>query len=352
MNFLPVHLAHAQKLINEYNGSSPFSQFLRNYFRQHKKLGSRDRRIISMLSYQWFRNSIFTDSPKAEAAAELPQAPFSQGKITQFDAHWGGIDQGYFLKLTQQPSFWIRVLKQKDAIRELLKDLLLREIQLEEATAMEIKADAKLEQLLAGLEHSYRIQDISSQRILDDISLENKRGQIWDCCAGGGGKSLLIEEKFPDAIRYASDARTQALENLQQRFITEKRKAPQTAVIDLQKVSGSLPFHPAVPENSLDMIIADVPCSGSGTWRRTPERFSFFTEKQLEAYTSLQRNIIRNVLPYLKTGGQLVYVTCSAFAAENEQQVSSFSHTLPLQLHFAGYLEEGDTLFRALFVKQ
>src|SRR5690606_11580653 len=72
---------------------------------------------------------------------------------------------------------------------------------------------------------------------------------------------------------------------------------------------------------TFDAILVDAPCSGSGTWGRTPEMLSQFDEERIQAFAYLQRQIVDTVVRYLKPQGMLVYITCSVFEAENEQLV-------------------------------
>ena len=101
------------------------------------------------------------------------------------------------------------------------------------------------------------------------------------------------------------------------------------------------------------MIIADVPCSGSGTWARTPEQLYFFKEDKIEYYNKLQKNILSGVIPFMKPGGSLLYITCSVFSKENEEVVNYIVENHKLKLVkmelITGYKEKADTLFVALF---
>ena len=67
-----------------------------------------------------------------------------------------------------------------------------------------------------------------------------------------------------------------------------------------------------------DFVFADVPCSGSGTWGRTPEQLKYFKQEQLATYTELQGKIIENLIPALKLHGHLLFATCSVYKNENE----------------------------------
>lgn len=108
---------------------------------------------------------------------------------------------------------------------------------------------------------------------------------------------------------------------------------------------------PQLPAEKYDVIIADVPCTGSGTWARTPEQLYFFSPAKIEHYSNVQKSIISTVISYLKPGGFLVYITCSVFKKENEDVLSLMMQnglTVVSQQIFAGYHDKADTLFGAL----
>ena len=107
---------------------------------------------------------------------------------------------------------------------------------------------------------------------------------------------------------------------------------------------------------TFDLIFADVPCSGSGTWGRTPEQLAFFTTSYLSYYTSLQQQIVANCVKAVKPGGYFIYATCSIYKDENELQVQSIlkEHSFELisEQYFVGYDQQADTLYGALFKKK
>ena len=108
--------------------------------------------------------------------------------------------------------------------------------------------------------------------------------------------------------------------------------------------------------NYFDGIILDVPCSGSGTWKRSPESAYFFDDATMKHYTALQKKIIDNVLPSLKIGAQLIYSTCSVFQSENEAQIKYIEESHQLKLkefsYFNNYENGSDWVFGARFVKE
>jgi 16S rRNA (cytosine967-C5)-methyltransferase len=76
-------------------------------------------------------------------------------------------------------------------------------------------------------------------------------------------------------------------------------------------------------------VVCDLPCSGSGAWRRSPESKWSLTPKDLEAYVRLQREIIAKAITHLAPNGYLALITCSIFAAENQGQRQFVSDSFP-----------------------
>ena len=104
-----------------------------------------------------------------------------------------------------------------------------------------------------------------------------------------------------------------------------------------------------------EIIIADVPCSGSGTWSRTPEQLYFFQERKIEEFSALQKRIVSNAIAHLQPGGSFVYITCSVFKKENEEMAMYIKENFPLQLKqmevLKGYDKKADSMFVAEFKK-
>jgi 16S rRNA (cytosine967-C5)-methyltransferase len=233
---------------------------------------------------------------------------------------------------------------------------------------------------IIGIDKEAVIQDYNSQRTGDafKIALGHllSHATVWDCCAGSGGKSLLLYDIQPGVDLTVSDIRQSILINLKKRFERAGIRKYRSFIVDLtnDKIEGTrykaqgtraraevarneLPTaNNQQPTASLfDLIICDAPCTGSGTWSRTPEQLYYFDEKRISEYASLQRRIVSNILPSLKPGGFLVYVTCSVFRKENEELVNHITEALHLKLIqqqlLRGYEQKADTMFTALFQK-
>jgi 16S rRNA (cytosine967-C5)-methyltransferase len=112
---------------------------------------------------------------------------------------------------------------------------------------------------------------------------------------------------------------------------------------------------PLPADKVFDLLICDAPCTGSGTWARTPEQAAGFKESMINDFTALQKTIVENSLPYLVKDGLLCYITCSVFIDENEGNVAWFQKTHSLALLHQEYIEgssqRADTMFVALLKK-
>ena len=99
-----------------------------------------------------------------------------------------------------------------------------------------------------------------------------------------------------------------------------------------------------------------APCSGSGTWSRTPEQLYYFSKDKISEYASLQKKIVANVISNIEENGYLLYITCSIFKKENEEIVAMIEKEYGLQLVkselLKGYSMKADSMFGALFKKE
>jgi len=158
----------------------------------------------------------------------------------------------------------------------------------------------------------FEMQDFSSQCI--GLACCAEEGENWlDPCAGGGGKSLQLAAAVGKSGSVTvGDIRTYKLDVLE-------RRAARTPF------AGRFRRAADVPAGTLfDGVIADVPCSSSGRWRRNPDARWTGTEERISEITETQYNILEEYARFVKPGGKLVYGTCSVFAAENRLLAQRF----------------------------
>jgi 16S rRNA (cytosine967-C5)-methyltransferase len=169
---------------------------------------------------------------------------------------------------------------------------------------------------------------------------------VWDACAASGGKSILAYDLLPEMSLTVSDKRSSILANLRERFRIAGIKDYEWFVSDLA-APGKITL-----KNPPDLVIADLPCSGSGTWSRTPEQLVIFHESQLREYVTLQKKIIDKITALVVPGTYLLYITCSVFKSENEDILSyitsNYGSRIIRSSYLKGYGIHADTLFAAL----
>ncbi len=147
--------------------------------------------------------------------------------------------------------------------------------------------------------------------------------RIWDCCAAPGGKTLVLAHRHPAADILATDLSPRRLRNLADRL---KPIAPnvRTAVADAAQ--------PPADEAPFDLILCDVPCSGTGTLARNPELKLRLQPADLPRQAVRQREILTAALARLAPGGRLLYSTCSLEPEENEQVIAAVLAKLPADI--------------------
>ncbi|HHI88331.1 MAG TPA: RsmB/NOP family class I SAM-dependent RNA methyltransferase [Hellea balneolensis] len=160
------------------------------------------------------------------------------------------------------------------------------------------------------------IQDEGSQIV--SLLVDAKPGErVLDYCAGGGGKTLaLAADMKGEGALYAFDIDKRRLAPLYARAAragAENIEVVQPPARNLKTRVGSM-----------DRVLVDAPCTGTGTWRRKPDVKWRLSLQTLETRLKEQRAVLRQAHVYVKPGGLLFYVTCSMLAEENEGQVYAF----------------------------
>jgi 16S rRNA (cytosine967-C5)-methyltransferase len=155
-----------------------------------------------------------------------------------------------------------------------------------------------------------RLQDEGSQLVAE---FAGGGRTILDCCAAPGGKTLILAERNPQARIVACESNAQRLEQLRKRLA------------DLgERVDCRLADVTTLSEDSFfDVVLADVPCSGTGTLGRNPEIRHRLRPEDLARQAERQRAILHAALRAVRPDGRVVYSTCSLEPEENEQVISS-----------------------------
>jgi 16S rRNA (cytosine967-C5)-methyltransferase len=367
-------------------------QYLAGHFKGFPQMGARDRREVGGMVFNYFRvKRLFTNQPEESLilAAQLlcqpgsypgfvaywseklwqskvestPENAFDFLKPFGFEPQWERyfplndaisplIDKHAFLKAhLLQPALWVRIKKGKEkVVREEFEKLgISYQLHNELPLACQLTAGTKLDGLKAWQNGHIEVQDIASQAT---AALFNPQaGERWlDACAGAGGKSLLLYDLEPAISLFVTDTRDYMLKHLHERFKKAGLRNYSQAVVD-QSVAGALSMQKSFPKQ-FDAVLADVPCSGSGTWSSTPELMDHINLDKLDQFTQKQLAITRQLGNALKKGGRLIYLTCSVYAAENENLLAQLNDfKVEKQQYFQFTDQGGDVLFGAVLKK-
>ncbi|MBA2745406.1 MAG: methyltransferase domain-containing protein [Flavisolibacter sp.] len=377
------YLNSAEKIVTEYNGAVPFAASLKESFRLEKKFGSRDRKIISQLCYGYFRlGQSFAHLPLQEKLllGYFLTTQHDTGMIAHLKPEW---KEAVAFPLNQK----LELLNAASAINNLFPFIELLSNEIDAATfsrshliqplmflrlrpgrasvvrqqlnqhgswfhevsqdCLALAIGSKIEDVIM-LNRDAVVQDMNSQKALDVLKnlISETRFTTWDCCAGSGGKSILLKDHFPNAELIVSDIRESIIINLKKRFDHAGITGYRSFVTDLAADA----FH---HDKQYDLVICDAPCSGSGTWGRTPEQLETFTIQKAAHYAALQKKIVLNASKCVKQNGWFLYITCSVFRNENEEVADFISANTKMSLvekkYFPGYASRADSLFMALF---
>ncbi|SVE26693.1 uncharacterized protein METZ01_LOCUS479547, partial [marine metagenome] len=165
----------------------------------------------------------------------------------------------------------------------------------------------------------FEIQDEGSQLVAQLV--QARPGEIGiDFCAGAGGKTLALSAWMENRGRIlAWDVAEARLKQMAPRLARAGVSNVQTRLLKSER-DPYLDQH----VESVDWVLLDVPCSGTGMWRRSPDLKRRTTQQDLEKVTEQQRQIIDSAARLVKPGGRLIYATCSILRRENEDQVARF----------------------------
>jgi 16S rRNA (cytosine967-C5)-methyltransferase len=147
----------------------------------------------------------------------------------------------------------------------------------------------------------------------------DRAARVWDCCAAPGGKALMLALRLADAEILATDVSAKRMAQMAARlrryaFAQHMRCAVADATVASLEDERDAKF---------DLILCDVPCSGTGTLARNPEIRLRLQPEDLARQSARQRAILTGALGRLAPGGRLVYSTCSLEPEENEQVVEA-----------------------------
>lgn len=332
--------------------------------RSNRKWGSKDRRFLAATIYdavRWYRlhYEIFGKEPKSNEdwwkvlgimwilqGVELPEWEAFEGlnaqniieKKTSFDTilkiktsipDWlddlGSQELGNqwatSMKASNEPAALVlRANSLKTTTEELLLNLDKKGVQaqiMDFPDGVIVPKRQKLTALPSYERGYFEIQDASSQQVAPFLEVE-KGMTVVDACAGAGGKSLHL------AALMDNQGSITALDIEEDKLDQLYKRAKRAAISIIKTKTITSPATIEKLYNSADRLLLDVPCSGLGTLKRSPHIKWRLKPDFLEKIKATQQHILQTYSPICKTGGKLVYATCSILPSENQEQVKTF----------------------------
>lgn len=328
---------------------APADRIIADYFRARRYAGSKDRRAVRDLVYRAIRlcgpvpangrTAMLAVAGQDEAVAALfdgsphgpaPRAEGEEAANTGLAPKWlaaalrasdlGGRE---IAALLGRAPLDIRV----NALKADRADLTLPETgePLASAQGLRFASGTAVEQWDAYTDGLIEVQDLGSQLIVEALPIA-AGDTIIDLCAGGGGKTLAIAARLGNAASIvAADTDKRRLGNLAPRAARAGVSVDHTVLLDPGREMRSL--HPWA--NKADHVLIDAPCSGSGTWRRSPEGRWRLDPAELARLNALQDHVLDLAAQLVRSGGSISFVTCSVLDAEGADRVAAFLERHP-----------------------
>ena len=361
----------------------PADQVVSRFFRDHREFGPRERATLAETVYTVLRKKLLFDhlSPSGTGSKERRMAilgfhgprDFLKSALNDVEKRWldncDGVSESDLLERHRHnlPEWLVKPLKAQlgDGFWPLVQSLQQpAPLDLRVNTLHDKRPDVQKELSLAGIKAvatpfspwglridgkpaltkldafvrgAVEVQDEGSQLLA--LLLDAKRGEmVVDFCAGAGGKTLAIGATMRNTGRlYAFDTSAHRLDALKPRLARSKLSNVHPAAIAherderIKRLAGKI-----------DRVLVDAPCSGLGTLRRNPDLKWRQSQKSVEELTAKQTAILQSAARLVKSGGRLVYATCSVLPEENEAIAEAFGAANPdFVLQEAGDLLEG-----------
>lgn len=348
----------------------PADQVVSRFFRDHREFGPRERATLAETVYTVLRKKLLFDhlSPSGTGSKERRMAilgfygprDFLKSALNDTEKRWldncdavkpddllerhrhnlpewlvaplkAQLGDGFWplVESLQQPApldLRVNALtdKRADVKAELAKAAIKSEATPFSPWGLRIEGKPALTKLDAFARGAIEVQDEGSQLLA--LLLDAKRGEmVVDFCAGAGGKTLAIGATMRNTGRlYAFDTSAHRLDALKPRLARSKLSNVHPAAIAherddrIKRLAGKI-----------DRVLVDAPCSGLGTLRRNPDLKWRQSVKAVEELTVKQAAILQSAARLVKSGGRLVYATCSVLPEENEAIAEAFGAANP-----------------------
>ncbi|MFM2411097.1 MAG: hypothetical protein RL481_1925 [Pseudomonadota bacterium] len=322
------------------DGGAAADAIAKRFFAARRYAGSKDRRAVRELAWRAIRS--FGERPVSGRAALVALASGDAELAALFDGGGYGAaaitadEPRAVLSLVPQ---WlakqIPIEEQAALLERAPLDVRVNSLKAERAAvigeipeaeplalpdALRLPTDFVLENHAAYNRGLIEVQDYGSQLIV--AACEAKPGSIaLDLCAGAGGKTLALAAAMQGKGRLiATDTNRNRLDQLGPRAGRAGATHVETMLLNPGKEAVML----AELTAQCDLVLVDAPCSGSGTWRRSPETRWRLTPARLKRVVDEQAALLRLAAKMVAPGGNLVYAVCSLLEAEGRGQMEAF----------------------------
>lgn len=328
---------------------APADRIIADYFRARRYAGSKDRRAVRDLVYRAIR--LCGPVPESGRAAMLAVAAQDDAVAVLFDGSPHGpaprAEGEEPAKTGLAPKWLAAALRASDlggpeiaalvtrapldirvnALKADRADIVLPEAgePLASAQGLRFATGTPVEQWEAYAQGLIEVQDLGSQLIVEALPVA-PGDTIIDLCAGGGGKTLALAARLGNAASIiAADTDKRRLGNLAPRAARAGAAVDHVVLLDPGREMAALgPW-----AGKADHVLVDAPCSGSGTWRRSPEGRWRLDRGELARLNGLQDHVLDVAAQLVRADGSIAFVTCSLLDAEGPDRINAFLERHP-----------------------
>lgn len=348
----PFREHHLLELLYGYDSQAlPLDRYMSDYFKAHKALGSKDRAEIAETVYgivRWralidhlikhpitWENRVETfkkgnlESYLKDSSIPLPIRLNFPQELYDLIVNSYGEEKAYAICLDSNfPAPTTVRINPLKTNRDSMLNRWAESYEVIPCTQSALGIIFKKKINFFGLpefkEGLFEVQDEGSQ-LLANLVQAQPGELVMDYCSGSGGKTLAFAPKMNGTGQiYLHDVRGYVLDEARKRL---RRAGIQNAQVVIENDPKLKKL-----KKKMDWVLADVPCSGTGTLRRNPDMKWKFDPAMLQRLLGQQRVIFEKALSYLKPGGKIVYGTCSLLKEENQMQIEHFMKIYDLEL--------------------
>lgn len=269
---------------------------------------------------------------------------------------WSDKQRQEFMRMQQsRPPLWLRPAAAQDA-KALCDELKTAGVEVNlNKHGLCATGGFGVQQTDAYKEGRVEVQDFASQQIAAAVNAQPGE-KIWDACAGAGGKTLAIADGMGGkGAVVATDLKEFKLTEL-------KKRAKRAGIANIRTFvwDGEAPLRlpkEIARQKGFDKVLIDAPCTATGTWRRNPDARNRLNDDYLNELTALQQQLLNHASDAVRSGGKLIYATCSWLAEENEDAVEAFLKNHPEfsleRMQMLGAPDvDSDTMFVAIMKRE